>query len=702
MLGYEIRKALRQRMVRVAIILFLLCNGLCLFYQLFAQDESGVSLVQQNAVAESYAESPLEVALEGIDEAMSGFYAALFAENGDIENVDYQQLAAYAAEYERLSSLWTYDTTMQEIKDNLYSMRNTGLFGSANSYTQRLAALSYTVYDQLEIEELTADAPYGVDLMVNNHYTRMLSLLCVVALCLVIGKGDVENRMALLLFTKKKGNYGCAVAKLGGVAVFVVLMNLLFYLCNLAGALYLGLGDLGRPIQSVTGFYECALAISVGEYLLLFLALRILSDLIVAFLCCVLLHLFFDEKWTCVLMAGIFAVEILLYHRSTQLWWKFGNLFAFGNPTSYLGAFKGICFISRPVSLFPAVVVLMILLLILFAAGGILLYGHERRLILRANNERFVLAKKRLFTPKSLIRYEFRKVMILCGGGLISLVFLGAQIYFWTNASQYVYPLEYYYNEYIERFGGEPTAEKWETMLEEQSEIDYDLFVEKLDNLLEAGEITEQYYNRHLADFSENLYRVTALEMVMEQYRQVEVLRETGIEATVINRYPWDMLMGEDGLRQNLLCLLGVILASVLLFSGYGIFEKSSGMEVLIATSVMGNRRVRRKKRIPVICTSLLLSALGIVPRLLFLVNRYSYAEGQSLACGWTLTRAGGCLTLISLASVFVLGFFLIGVGVGLLSWKIAGRTNRFSKAVMLNLLLFGTPPLVVLIRFWG
>lgn len=91
------------------------------------------------------------------------------------------------------------------------------------------------------------------------------------AVCGIILK-DREHGITFLLSSMPKGRSSLILSKLFAVSLFASFVAVMLFAENLVigGALY-GIGELQRPIQSVFGFYQCNLAVSVGEFLLLFL-----------------------------------------------------------------------------------------------------------------------------------------------------------------------------------------------------------------------------------------------------------------------------------------------------------------------------------------------------------------------------------------------------------------------------------------------
>lgn len=325
---YEILKILRQRSVQLAIVLIVVLNTSSTVYSLYRKDKSGIATADLVRAAKEIQGMSLEAAAVHYESKINEYLKRV--QSGEAVTEDsYLSYHADLIEYERMIQLLSYDNAVEDILENLYNIRNSGIFGTTDSYPQKLANVLMDDYERLRVKIVESDMPYGADIVVNNAFSWLLSVVGTIALCIVISRYDFENHTALLLFTKKKAYKKMALAKIGSICFIVTLLDLLIYLDNLLIGIRIGMGDLSRPVQSLTGFYESALPVSVGEYIILYFFVHLLADLLLALAGLCVFYCFFSIAAGGAVLAIFFAAELLLFYKTNHMWLKYINILSF-------------------------------------------------------------------------------------------------------------------------------------------------------------------------------------------------------------------------------------------------------------------------------------------------------------------------------------------------------------------------------------
>lgn len=151
-----------------------------------------------------------------------------------------------------------------------------------------------------------------------DTFTAPFTDVCVIvliflAVCAVFLK-DREQGITPLLFSATGGRGRLFTAKIALTFALTALLALLFIGENcLIGALRYGLGDLTSPIQSVIGFYTCNLPLTVGQYLTLFVLVKILAYLVFAAVFGLIVSAAKNPLFAYGLCAAFCAVFLVLY-----------------------------------------------------------------------------------------------------------------------------------------------------------------------------------------------------------------------------------------------------------------------------------------------------------------------------------------------------------------------------------------------------
>lgn len=329
------------------------------------------------------------------------------------------------------------------------------------AYRNQLAAID-RLEDLLYIQP-KYDLSDGVLNAQRSAVTDLLGLMLILFFCTELVVTEQRNGMIPILRATKKGRLPLIASKATAsfmVAFFVVSalwgINLLY--CGIT----VGLGDLSRPVQSLTGFTTCTLELSVGMYIVLFFLSKWLLYTLVGLFCMICGLLFQNAMYTWMTVGGFLSGEYILAQtiESFSAWniLKYANVSNLIFNLDWMSEYRNLNFGSHPIDILTVSVVLLSALLV--GSVVILCWLFCRRL------KSIALPKVSITWPKwlprpgkstALVGHELWKLLIECGALLVLVVFVLINI-------QEPHRLRYsndeaYYKYYMEMLQGPITSD---------------------------------------------------------------------------------------------------------------------------------------------------------------------------------------------------------------------------------------------------
>lgn len=708
MIYYEWRKVFGNRVILCVLGFLLLLNGVCTVYSARRIRENGTSLTETAAVAREWSGMSVEEALDYIDGEIGKYYAAVLA-GEPVSEEAFLRNEILSDEQARLKELADYDAYLDEICASAQALSQTGLFGGSDTFTGKTVGKTKQAYEQLSADGFCADVPYGMDLVIGSNWTEYILLLTEIAFALLFFLQEQETGMLSLLRSKPAGREKTAAAKLAALWTASAVNCFLFYGCNFLLAWKLvGLGSLSRPVQTLTDFYTCPFGIAAGTYLLLFLAFRILVEIAVgtgfAWLCTLLKN----SRLSVMAIVLVYTVQLLLFRYGDSLP-KYFNSAALRNVNVFFSDYRCLNLLGIPVEILTVGLSAVLLLLVGGGTGVLVCYagswtaagGTICRKKYGACKAAAGKKQKSMQLSDSVTAFELRKLLIFRGGALLALTLLLLQSLFWGNMLFRTTLETFYYRGYAAEFSGVLTEQTDERIAEEADRLDTSDEEMTLYEALQDGTITEEYYAYALERLKPDVFQVNAFERIKSQYERLRQLSEETPSIELIDITGWDALLGKAGLESNLICLLTVFLSEILLFCGYGVYERATGVDLLITASCAGHRAVYRSKGHVVAGQSVLLAVFGFFPRW-FRISMYYGLDGFSApAAGFVFRALPGWFGMAGLLCVAGLFILILCTVVGSLIWKLSQRFSSVYSAMFVSSVCFMLP-VVIWLMFLG
>lgn len=656
---YELWKVCANRYVALLLLALTVVNAYTYYCYCTAPINGTFSTTMQD-VQEKYQEYAqgvdLQAEYDAINTLLFGDDALGWDDDETISSI-LSEMSQDAATLARIEEAESYPEILAGIQSSYLVMLRLGSFSDEGSYSYRTLQKSAQIYGALEdiIPEVSFSG--GIELLSTWRITDAFLLIFALAAGLILVTQERSKGYLSLLRPTKKGHAHLYIRKFLAMMGIMLAGVVLLYGANFAitGFLF-GFGNLTRPIQSVYGFTLCPLHLTVGDYLLSFLAFKVLWALAVGavfFLLC-----------GCFVRVGLIASATLVLGGFSYIMGQQENLWlqalSLVNGSDTSAIYQGCIFLnlfSWPVWQLPVIVVFWIFLLFISFALG--LTFHCKRPAITAAKSTVGRKGLRIGLHIKLPSHELRKLLVMRGGVLVLTLLAVVQMAFYLDFDT---PDDIYYRQYAEVLAGERSAEK-DAFLEEESAY--------------FAEIHEQmeYYSQLYSDNKEALSMVLApLErklMPEESFEQAKAQYESlGEGAVFLYTTGYNRLFRNHGISDDLLNTGKLFIAMIIALAGSFAIEYETGMNVLFVT--MGQeKRVRRLKLVQSIAFLLLGMVLAYLPQYIAVYHNYGLPFITSAACslpifyslpGWipiwcVFLLVGFIRLLLGLLALFVILF---------------------------------------------
>jgi len=497
-----------------------------------------------------------------------------------------------------------YPGFLKSVKDNAENIGMLADLGDNTGYTRDNIDKTVTDYSRLEGITLVAGENKGIVLFSNF----VLADAIIVAIVLVVLLQFAEEKtkgLSLLVRCTKNGRSTLLLERVGILATASFAASILVTaVCLLISHILCGSIDLSRPLQSVPEFSLCAFPISIGDYVLLSVLLKVLAAFVFGLL--VLLLLVWLEAIPAVLVGGgILFGEFLFYTlilgTDRLSGFKLANIIAMLRTEIFFKYYYNINLFGNAVGFldFSTVILIGIAIALIVIAAVASAKCTGNNFSLKYLNRIKVWCS--LHAPNPPVFYwELRKVLVSQKGILI----LAAVLYFAASSG-----LEYrYYNNfdkdreiYYEKYAGVITDETLSKMQEE--------YEEKRNLLIEAN--AKVHYlqandpeNPRIITLMQTCYDLNQTLKAIDEITEVasgalEYTKETGVETQLVKPDAYEKLFVHDRNTTNKNSMF-LLLSIIGLFSGLLACEKECNMTLWLGTLFKGRRK-------------LLLTKLGII-----------------------------------------------------------------------------------------
>lgn len=531
-----------------------------------------------------------------------------------------KEAAFWGGLYQQWQDVSNYAEQLAQIEQDAARLTSISIFNDGNtaSFSSRNVLKTAEDYRRLQGLSVSYTITEGLSFSVRSPTTDVLAVCMAFFFTLLLITEEKQKGVFAILRMTRKGRAPLMAAKLAALAAVMFFSVAALYGGNfLYGALRYGFPPLSAPLQAVSGFINSTLAVSAGEFLLLYLLMKWLAcfafatiivlitnhakDAVTGFLGCALLY-----------GAGLALTELI---PPLSVW----NTLRYINPvgimdtSGILATYYNLNIAGRPFGLQSVVLVFMFCLAVVFAGLSVLCFavkrGWDAGEFFLAPLLRRLKIRRHGFSDRITL-HELHKLLLLGRAGVILVLFGIFAATVFPAAVPGLSIRQQQVQNYFQVLHGEITPEKLDFL--EQEEALMQQAHEKTDWIMqqvELGELTPQVADELSAKYRAILNREEAFRYVQER---VQYVREN----------PGTKLLFEDGYLQLMhlsssdRVVIPTLAVLILCFSGFFAMEYQTGAVHILSTTPGGRRKTVKAKLLcmcMVATTVFIASALPVI-----------------------------------------------------------------------------------------
>lgn len=527
---------------------------------------------------------------------------------------------------EELYMVMDYQAYLEKIQEEFQRNQNISIFADSKFAIDN-AKRTARDYQPLAETSLSLLGGYGLSRTLSVH----VSTICIVfLLAVLIMYSILEEKKSGVLELYQSAPHGRAelcLSKMLSVFLFSGLLNLLFFAENVAYAIYAyGSIDFTEDIQALYGYNQCAMQITVGQFLALYFVLSWFVFWAVGLLMMLFASLMQNEIFYYAVLSLVLLMELLIYGISYHIgglsFFQYFNIVYLLRTEGFF-TYYNYDFFGRAVHMPETNLAGLAGLCILFGLLGVSFF-------VKYSCNYKMLSVKQIFAGKKFAHtvWNQENYKILYGNKvaffIVLLVLFQLMAYSGKHARQYVD--EMYFKYYVKQIEGAVTEEKLEYMREERQRLDalYDEYL-SYERQWEKNEISEAAYQRKVSPILPEISKIPGFERA-EEY--VKYITELSCENKGIVYYGgWWYLAGSGDYKQDMENGILLVISLILSLSVVFAQEYQYRMDTLISVSGDRKRSTLCRLGISAIIATLLF-ALVYVPEWLWVRAEYGVNGG--------------------------------------------------------------------------
>ncbi|GFN32351.1 hypothetical protein PCURB6_26110 [Paenibacillus curdlanolyticus] len=609
LIGYEYLKWLHKRLLVALIPILLIGNGY--LYITDQYNKNGFIIANKEAydrAEREYAAMPVEQGYARIkqqyselllfqaitmaarnpdNEAMAAELARIKSESPSImdlfysrgynERLDQLQRDTIITEQlvKQFEAMRDYTVYLDGIKQQADNLLSVSIFQNEHSFSYRNIVKTPKDFAELKELPLQLGREWGIVSATTFSITDLLIVVLLFLLCIYLFQQDKDLGLIKLARSTARGRLPLAVSKLIALLTMSVFLSVIYYgeLLLLAQHLY-GFGDLSRYVQSMESFRYCNLPLTVGQYLALFIACKVIVNLVVAIIIAMLFIGLGNILSVYVSLFGFFAFEYLTYRfihpLSNFQFFKYINVLAFYNAYDLLAVYRNLNVAGYPIwypgiAAFVFVAIIVMLFTVCVMLFSLRMPSASTSHILHRLAQPFHKLRRPIASVQ-LFRHEWYK-FIFTGKAFVVLLAALLLGYLDLDKKELNFNEEdAYYNSYLTDLTGTLETSNEQMILDEKQRFDelplqYELILKQYrDGDLSAAQYIEEKEKLDLIALKEK-----AFNRVYNQYLYLKDIKDTrGITGSMLNELTTNYLFRNSFRDLVNGCIFTILLAGAL------------------------------------------------------------------------------------------------------------------------------------------
>lgn len=552
---------------------------------------------------------------------------------------------------------------------------SSGLFGNENSFDVRTLKKANAVYEKLDTIQ-TEKGFWGVETVYKYRLTDLFIILSAVLLSMKLVLDDRRGNMELLQKTGVNGDR-LVYKKLGAVLLTQTVFTMFLFAGECAVASFiLPSGSLHAAIQSVYGFTQAPMAISVFGFSCLFIIFRLLWVLSVTIIIFAIVHLMNGLLSSVIAMIIVLLIQLFMAG-SSSLWLRSLSLLGISDSADLLSRLVYLNLFGIPVrKLFC-----MISWIIILSCTCIALLKISKQPVISAKRIRSYQKKT---YPVSLAGIEIRKLLIHSKGMLLACLLIAVQIYRVYDTRITLSAEEYAYRNYSLVLLGEKNGAKNAYIQEQRDTFTY--WHSLMDQYMSDESLSEESKNLLAAEIQGHLKNEMAFEKAAGQYESLEK------DEVYHYKTGYEHLYGRAGRKEDILSSALLMLVVAMVISMNEVRENESDMAIQISVSA-SREKVRKIKMVQYGMYATLLVIPVFVPYLLKVSQDIGLYGVQYPAAG--LHMFPEWIQSLHIITILVLTFMvrmILTSFAAVLFSQLVHRSSNLSAAFSIGLFLLVMP----------
>lgn len=532
-----------------------------------------------------------------------------------------------------------HKTTLEKVIEEARTKTGVSIFAKPGTFSYRSQLKTIERFEKLKNITPVYDVSAGVLKFQSSAVTDLIALLMIMFLCTQMVVTEYKNGMLPILRATRKGRLLLIMSKAAVTFAVTFFITGALWGGNLiyCGSVF-GLGDLSRPVQSLSGFTACTLEVTVGQYLCLFTLYKWLLYTAVGIACLIMGLIWRSAMPTWLTVGGFLGIEYILVKTITPIskWniLKYVNVSNLVFETDWLSAYRNLDFFGYPVEVFTASSVLAGLLLV---TGIVLLCWLFCRRKIRVLPQLKWQPKWPRWLPRPgksvcLFNHENWKLLIECGVLAVLVLFLLIHLQEPRISANSIEEL--YYKNYMEVLAGPMTAEK-EAYFESEIQRFNGIRVQiaQLQKDCAEGKLSEDALEYAITPLTQALKAEEVLVDRVLPYRdRLLALQEEGKAGWFVYEKGYLYLFGLDYHEKAGAAVL-VLAAGILCFSNFFPMETTSSMQPLLNIYQKGRRKTAATKLLICGGYATLLYLVAQIPDYWYVAKNYGFTVLSAPLC---------------------------------------------------------------------
>lgn len=597
---------------------------------------------------------------------------------------------------EQISTINNYPQYVQQIiHDN--DTQSISIFSQSDPYEQKSSKKTIQVFQNLSEVKPSFVNSRSFSEAINSPSTDFLIFLILFVEIYYLVIYEREQGLFSLQLTMYHGRAHLMLSK-----VFVLLcngffINFLFWGCNLIitqqkyGAI-----QFSAPIQSVNGFDNCGLSLSIQEYWLLFACMKAILFFSIAIGLLYIASRIDQLPLLGLLSTVYFVFSYGLYYfingNSSISFLKYCNLIPALSVNKLLSYYFNIDIFGYPVSaywmfaIFCVVFdILFMVLLIIHAKPTHLLISRPKKLYWH-----MIPHSKKIW---NIFTYEAYKNLILQKGALLLCAFVIFQTFIMIKQSPTLSYQEKIYKTYMEQLNGPITDEKRNWIKEKDAHLNsYFTMLSESREKYNNHTITEQEWNAVQQLVSDQTRDQEAFSLVKQRLAYLDGLNETSPEFIYESGYEYLSANTYSGNKTDQLHAIILLTMSIFLFSPIFSMEYTSKMITLLSTLKNGRKQFILAKIRLAFVLSLLLYSIVYLTDFLFTIYNYGLPSLSSACINISSLEAFGSMPLYQYYLTVFIVRFIVYICMVMLFLLLSTFIKNAAKSILIGLLIFVFP----------